>query len=180
MLTVAAFDPGNSPSCAVYRGDGLFVLYQPMGVKRTIVRRRKDKDGVERDKAGITSSPDVPAILGVYQEWLPDVVVVETVGAMKGQGLASTASFMHAAGLLEGMAYGVGLNGITRLVKIRPQVWRGAWSLPEGKEQSRLVANRLFPGRAPEFRKADSHNVSDPLLMAMFMWHRETGTALPK
>jgi hypothetical protein len=188
-LTVLAFDPGNSPSAAVYRGDNRFVLYPPMGVARGITRRRKDEDGITKDVKGKTHTPDVAAILSIYQQWLPDIVVVELVSAMSSpnadgtrtpQGLASTATLMHAAGLLEGVAYGVGLNGITKLVKVRPQVWRSAWSMPSGKEQSRLTAIRLFPSRATDFKLVKSHNVADPLLMAMFIWHRETGTALPK
>jgi hypothetical protein len=188
-LTILAFDPGNSPSAAVYRGDKNFSLFEPMGVARGITRRRKDEDGITRDKKGKTHTPDVAAILSIYQGWLPDIVVVETVSAISSanadgtrtpQGLASTASLMHAAGLLEGIAYGVGLNGITKLVKVRPQVWRAAWLMPQGKEQSRLVATRLFPSRATDFKLVKSHNVADPLLMAMFIWHRETGVALPR
>jgi hypothetical protein len=188
VLTVAAFDPGNSPSAAVYRGDDRFVLFQPMGVGRSITRRRKNEDGVMRDKKGVTNTPDVPALLNIYRDWLPDIAVIEQVSAMSApqkdgtriaQGLASTASLMHAAGLLEGIAYGVSLNGITRLIKIRPQVWRRAWAMPVGKEQSRLVATRLFPSRASDFTLVKSHNVSDPLLMAVYVWHHETGTPLP-
>lgn len=188
MLTVAAFDPGNSPSAAVYRGDAQFILYEPMGASREITRRRKNADGIMRKKKGITNTPDTAAILDIYRTWLPDVVVVEQVSAMSmpqadgtkiAQGLASTASLMHAAGLLEGIAYGVSLNGVTRLIKIRPQVWRRAWAMPQGKEQSRLVATRLFPSRASDFKLVKSHNVSDPLCMAVYVWHRETGTPLP-
>lgn len=187
-LTVLSFDPGVAPSAAVYRGDAAFVLFPPMGAAREITRRRKDADGIMRAKKGVTNTPDIPALLDIFRTWLPDIVVVEAVNAMPGrnkdgserqQGIASVSAMMRAAGLLEGLGWGVSLNGVTRVMTVRPQVWRGAWAMPPGKEQSRLVACRLFPGRSQDFRLVASHNVADPLLMATLVWHRETGTPLP-
>jgi hypothetical protein len=187
-LTVVAFDPGLSPSAAVYRGDDTFVLLQPAGVEREITRRRKNEDGIMKAKKGITHTPDTVTILALCRDWLPDIYVVEKVNAMPGrntdgstrvQGTASIFGLGHSAGLLEGIGHGISLNGITQVRTIRPQEWRGAWSMPEGKEQSRLVASRIFPSRAADFKLVKSHNVADPLLMAVLVWHRETGTPLP-
>jgi hypothetical protein len=164
------------------------VLLEPSGVEREVTRKRKNADGVMKAQKGVTHEPDVPAILELCRNWLPDIFVVEKVNAMPGknkdgtarrQGTASIFGLGHSAGLLTGIGHGISLNGITQVRTIRPQEWRGAWSLPEGKEQSRLVASRIFPSRAVDFKFVSSHNVADPLLMAMLIWHRETGTPLP-
>ena len=179
-LTVVAFDPGNAPSAAVYWGTTHFILFPPLGVERSITRKRKDNLGIAKSVKGVTNTPDIPKILDIYRQYLPDIVVVETIGSRPGEGIASVATFNKAAGTLEGIAYGASLNGVTRLTTIRPQEWRRAWRMPEGKEQSRLVAQKLFPSRSADFKLVKSHNVADPLLMAVYVYHHQTGTPLQR
>lgn len=173
-LTVCACDPGVSLNVAIYAGPEFTpALFPDMGTKR--------KDSAGRDR----TDPDVAAFLDTLDQYRPTIGGVEAVGPMRGkvgadgqggrQGVASTARFMKAAGLVEGVYYGRGM----RVVLIAPQTWRKAFRLPAGKDQSRVACTRMFPSMAASFKRIQDHNIADALLMAVWVWCRETGSRFP-
>jgi crossover junction endodeoxyribonuclease RuvC len=167
-MTVIGLDPGVAPSAAIYSGpEDMPAVFAPMGVAR-----QATKDG----KKVVRTDPDTAAIIELFDRYKPDVAVVELVGVISGQGLSSGARFMHAAGLLEGIALARGC----RLLLPRPQLWRKAWGLPEGKDFSRQTCLRLFPNMVRDFKLKNSHNQADALLLAIWGWASVNDLSVPK
>jgi hypothetical protein len=85
----------------------------------------------------------------MLQAWLPDLVVLELVGAAPGQGNASGFAFGHAAGVLEGVAS----CGAWRVERVPASVWKPAYRLAGGaaqKGQSVSLCAKLVGTRIPE------------------------------
>jgi crossover junction endodeoxyribonuclease RuvC len=89
-------------------------------------------------------------------------VVVERVGSMPGQGVASTFKF--------GMAFGAAVAVATRfrvdVELIRPQVWKKKMGLSSDKTQSLYMARELWPN-APLSRVKDNGR-AEALLIAEY------------
>jgi crossover junction endodeoxyribonuclease RuvC len=163
-LVVCAFDPGVSPSMAIYAGpDYAPFLDTDLGVSRT------RGDGKKR------SDPDVATIMANLDKYGPTVGAVEIVSSRPGEGVASAARFANAAGLLEGIMLGRRMS----VKRIAPVTWRKAFKMQPGKEMSRQVCARLFPGSVASFSRVKDHNVADALLMAVLLWCRESGVPVP-
>lgn len=92
------------------------------------------------------------------------IVFFERVNAMPKQGSASTFSLGHTAGIIEGV---VACFGLAHEI-ITPQVWKRHFKLGKDKDESRALAQRLYP-EASLARKKD-HNRGDALLIAKYGW----------
>ena len=97
----------------------------------------------------------------------PDVAVVEQVGSMPKQGVASTFKFGMGCGLIRGVLAGAGVPIIT----VTPAKWKKHFSLNNDGEKSRALAIRRFPHVDKLARKKD-HGRAEALLMAL--WKIET------
>jgi crossover junction endodeoxyribonuclease RuvC len=69
------------------------------------------------------------------------LAVVEKVGAMPKQGVASTFKFGYACGVI----YGVLAANNIPVHYVTPRKWKGAYGLGADKEAARAVAIHLFP-----------------------------------
>ena len=96
----------------------------------------------------------------------PDVAVVEQVGSMPKQGVASTFKFGMGCGLIRGVLAGAGVP----IVNVAPTKWKKHFGLNSDAEKSRALAIRRFP-TAPLAHKKD-HGRAEALLMAL--WKLET------
>lgn len=105
-----------------------------------------------------------PLLRGCMLEALPDLVVIETVNAHPGEGVAGSFAFGFAAGIVEGVAAGLAL----RVLKVTPQTWKGAYRFPPKalKSYSRHVATNLAPHLAHLWKLAQHHNRADAFLIA--------------
>jgi Holliday junction resolvasome RuvABC endonuclease subunit len=87
-------------------------------------------------------------------------IAIENVHSMPGQGIASTARFMRAVGVIEAVCelthYPVHM--------VAPQTWKKYWHLTSNKDESLDVARMIWP-EAPLKRKKD-HGVAEALLIA--------------
>lgn len=178
---VAAFDPGMKPAAAVYCGPKFRPsLFPKLGVGLTVNKKQ-------------TFTPDVPSILYVIDQtegndlctvedvWTRPVRPIKVKGKngedkMVAQGGASQGKLMEAKGLLRGLIQGRG----RRLKLILPTEWYAAWKLKAEDDVSRQKVLRLFPYLAPDFKHANSHDLADALLMAVYVWHKEQGLPLPQ
>lgn len=72
-----------------------------------------------------------------------DVICVEQVGSMPGQGVSSTFSFAYSAGIMEGIAIGM----LKKFIKVRPQEWMKQIlvGLPKQDKASIVYAGRVKP-----------------------------------
>lgn len=81
----------------------------------------------------------------IFAEFAPRLAVValEKVGAMPGQGIASTAKFMRHYGFLRGVL----ATMLLRREDVRPQVWQQALGCLSGgkKAVTRQRAQQMFP-----------------------------------
>jgi crossover junction endodeoxyribonuclease RuvC len=88
---------------------------------------------------------------------------IEKVGSMPKQGVASTFTFGHAAGLVEGVVAGAGIP-ITHLT---PQRWKKeAGLIGSEKDAARSRAIQLYPGLRLLDAKAKGQAIADALLIA--------------
>ncbi len=108
--------------------------------------------------------PSGPLLRSCMLEALPDLVVIENVGSMPGEGSAGSFAFGFAAGVIEGVAAGLGLQ----VLKVAPRTWKAAFRFPAkaDKNYSRHVASNIAPQLAHLWTKAGQHHRSDAFLMA--------------
>lgn len=217
--TVMGIDPGISPTYAVVVGSGpedvvLERIYD--GHETTCQERRvrgleytrlpvklpsvaiRDKIGQgkrrRKHRYGPRKAP-FPLYLKEILRWHgPDLVVIENAWVLPGQGLASSAAFVGAARLMEGIVHGMDIP----LLVATPRAWRFYCGVtadpledlpfepqpeagrndesPTGhptryhlnKERSRMRAMQLAPESADLFRRKKDHDRAEAFLMAVY------------
>jgi Holliday junction resolvasome RuvABC endonuclease subunit len=97
----------------------------------------------------------------------PHVAVVEQVGSMPKQGVASTFKFGMGCGLIRGVLAGAGVP----IINVTPAKWKKHFGLNSDAEKSRALAIRRFPTSVRLARKKD-HGRAEALLIAL--WKIET------
>lgn len=118
-------------------------------------------------KLGKSSRVNASSLAGFIEGVDPDLVAIERVNAMPGQGVSSMFSFGHAAGVLEGVVATLGLP----CELVTPQAWKRHFGLiGSEKDAARAKAVQLFPG-APLSRKKDGA-IADALLIAEYVAQR--------
>lgn len=137
-------EPGKPLAADVWDGDDTSVTYQ-------VGKRVKHR-------------PSGPLLRTCMIDAMPDLVVVEQVGGMPGEGVSSSFAFGYAAGVIEGVAAGLGL----RVLKVAPAVWKRAYRFPANaaKAYSRHVASNIAPHLAELWKRGLDHNRADAFLMA--------------
>jgi crossover junction endodeoxyribonuclease RuvC len=115
------------------------------------------------DMPVVAGQVDGTILAGRIAQMRPDVAIMERVGAMPGQGVASTFKF--------GASYGI-VQGVVAALKIPVHfVAPGRWSAD--KEQSRARALQLWPGRSDLFSRKRDHGRAEAALLARYL--AETG-----
>lgn len=148
-MKIIAIDPGLTGGIAILSADGYIVEDMPVIANGSTAKVRNVVNAYELARL-LRPHTDVTA------------VYVEKVSTMPGQGVASQGSLMHSAGVIEGVIGALGMP----LVLVTPAKWKKAMGLGSDKEQSRAMAQRLFP-QAPLARKKD-HNRAEALMLAEY------------
>jgi len=156
MATFIGVDPGTAPNLALVSDDRGWM--EVASRDRTSVKLSASKD-----------EPVGALICAVMREWAMlypiDGVVIEKIGPWTGQGLVSSANFVGAAKLVEGVAAGLGFP----LVQYTPSQWkRGAGLVSKDKDYSRALALKLWPERAAWLRHKYNHNEAEAALLAWY------------
>ena len=102
-----------------------------------------------------------PELARLVRSLRPYAAIVETVGAMPGQGLSSTWRFAQATGSVLGV---LGACSIP-LHRVAPGVWKRRFGLSKDKDDARALAIRLWPDCTSFTRKRD-HGRAEAALMA--------------
>ena len=107
---------------------------------------------------------DVATLAMRTEQMRPALAVIEMVGAMPGQGVASTFHF--------GKSYGA-IIGVVATLKIpthfvAPTKWKRHYGLSKDKELSRARALELWPARAKLFSKKKHHNCAAAAILARY------------
>ena len=121
------------------------------------------------DLAVVDGQLDAASFAHLLEAHKPGVAVIEKVGAMPGQGVASTFKFGKACGLIEGTL--AALNIPFHLVS--PPVWKKSLGLRgKDKEASRALAIRLYPSvRGLDLKK--HQNRAEALLIGHWYRHHK-------
>ena len=142
-------DPGLTGAIAVLSNEGKFISVHDMPIMKLGKSKKNQVDPVALSEL----------IMGIA----PTSAILEKVGAMPGQGVASMFNF--------GMGYGV-IQGVLAALWVdyelsTPQKWKKACGLiGKEKDAARLLAIELFPD-ASLARKKDGGR-ADALLIAKF------------
>ncbi|MGY3366242.1 hypothetical protein ACVWZL_003367 [Bradyrhizobium sp. GM2.4] len=94
----------------------------------------------------------------------PDIVFLERVNAMPGQGVSSTFKFGRAYGVVIGV---IGAAAIP-LHLVTPGKWKGHLRLSSDKEEARALALRLFPTCGDHFKRKKDHGRAEAALIARY------------
>lgn len=96
------------------------------------------------------------------------LAVVERVGSMPGQGVASVFSLGHSAGVIVGV---LGTLGIP-VQLVAPATWKKHFTIGRDKGMSRTVASRLYP--LCNLNRVKDHNLAEALLLARYAHQKGT------
>lgn len=159
-MLMYGLDPGLDGAIAVLVNGALHDV-------RDIPTRQEGGGTVKRrlDSAGLAAIiRDWRAQLGPDSE----LAVIERVGAMPKQGVASVFSFGHTAGAIEGVLLALGCP----VEFVAPASWKRALGLGRDKADSRAKASLLFPAHAGNWLRALDHNRAEAVLLAAYGWKR--------
>lgn len=94
-----------------------------------------------------------------------NMVVLEHVGSMPGNGSTSMFNFGWGAGAIEGL-----LVAMDRpICKVRPRIWTRDLDVGKDKDLHRLEAARLFPSHSDHFARKKDDGRADAALLA-YWW----------
>lgn len=152
-------DPGLSGAIARVaidaRGCPLELLVEDMPVHR-----------IERNGRKNTAVIDTHRLADLLREWGPEVrlCVIEEVGAMPKQGVASTFTFGRAFGNAEMAVAAAGIP----VRYLQPRAWKAHYRLGgKSKDASRQAASRLLPRWADRWARVKDDGRAEAVLMAM-------------
>jgi hypothetical protein len=94
----------------------------------------------------------------------PDVVIIEQVGAMPGQGVSSMFKFGRAFGTVIGVVGALQLP----LHMVAPSRWKSHFRLSADKEMARALALRTFPACGFQFSRKKDHGRAEAALLARY------------
>ena len=101
------------------------------------------------------------ALVKLLKDRWADLVVVEEVGAMPGNGATSMFNFGYSAGILEGVCAALQVP----LRMVRPATWKRQAGVPADKGACRMMAQRYWPG-ANYFGRVKDDGRADAALLA--------------
>lgn len=116
------------------------------------------------DMPNIDGRVNAVALSSMFEQFRPSGAVIESVWAMKGQGLSSSFRF--------GVAFGAAI-GVTSAHKVplhlpTPQKWKKYYSLSTDKNESRRKAVERWPVCADQFAKAKDHNKAEAAFLSLY------------
>jgi Holliday junction resolvasome RuvABC endonuclease subunit len=142
---IVGIDPGVS---------GAVAFYSPSAPDRIAV-----------DDAPVAGGEiSAPHLASMIRRYAPSMAVIERVNAFPGQGVSSVFNFGRSYGDVRGV---VGALNIP-LHAVSPQKWKKHFGLSADKDQSRMLAVRLFPAVADHFKLKKHHGRAEAALIALY------------
>lgn len=152
-MIVLGVDPGGSGALAAMLENGTMLEYLIMPTIKVGTKTRVNGAAIA---AFIRRLIDEHRFAHCY---------LEQVGAMPKQGVSSTFTFGHAAGLVEGVITGAGIP----LTLVTPQAWKKqAGLIGQDKDAARSRAIQLYPDLRVLDLKAKGQAVADAILIARY------------
>ena len=100
----------------------------------------------------------------LIRDMAPEVAWIERVASMPKQGVASTFKFGMGYGIARGV---IGALGVP-LFLVTPVEWKREFRLRADKEQSRVLACRMFPASVDRFSRKRDNGRAEASLIAVF------------
>jgi crossover junction endodeoxyribonuclease RuvC len=147
MTIIFGIDPGLSGAVAIFQ-DGQLLAVHPIAVVERVVAR----------KAKRFVDPHANRLF--FDEYKPDEVFIEKVGARPSQGSVSTFGFGFSAGIIHG------LSAASKISTVEPVVWKRHFGLlGTDKKASRELATQMFPAFAKNFRLVRQDGLAEACLI---------------
>jgi crossover junction endodeoxyribonuclease RuvC len=154
-VAVIGIDPGvNGALALLVDGELLEVLDMPTF---KIIKNGKNSQ--------LVNSYELSSILMAWEDAHHPEVILELIGSMPKQGVATMFSMGRNYGTVEGVVCALGLP----LSHVRPNQWKkDAGLLKQPKDASRLKAMSLWPKHTAEFRLAKHDGRAEAALIARY------------
>lgn len=95
-----------------------------------------------------------------------ELAMIERVGAMPKQGVASVFSLGHTAGVVEAVMLAIGVP----VEFVAPAVWKRSMELGKDKSDARAKASLCYPEQSGFWRLKSHHNRAEAALIARYGW----------
>lgn len=105
-----------------------------------------------------------PHLASLIRRFSPSMAVIEKVNAFPGQGVSSVFNFGRSYGDVRGV---IGALNIP-LHFVSPQKWKKHFGLSSDKDQSRMLAIRMFPNVAEHFKLKKHDGRAEAALIALY------------
>lgn len=105
-----------------------------------------------------------PHLASLIRRYAPTMAVIEKVNAFPGQGVSSVFNFGRSYGDVRGV---VGALNIP-LHLVSPQKWKKHFGLSSDKDKSRMLAIRMFPTVAEDFKLKKHDGRAEAALIALY------------
>ena len=116
-------------------------------------------------KVGKSSRVNGSAVADFLSDYDSGHAFIERVGSMPGQGVASTFTFGHAAGLVEGVVTAMSIP----MTLVAPQTWKKrAGLIGTDKDAARSRAIQLWPKWSGLANKGEGQALADAALIARY------------
>ena len=102
-------------------------------------------------------------VANLFVEFKPDHIFLEQVNSF-GMGRTSAYNFGQGVGVLKGVFQALKIP----YTLVTPQKWKKSYGLSKEKDHSRLLATRLYPQLANQFKRKMDDGRSEALLIARY------------
>lgn len=143
---ILGIDPGISGALAWISRDGHLIDVEDMPIVRI------------RDRNRIMAAE----LARMLRARILDFIIIEQVGSRPGEGTAGAFAFGYGAGLLEGVAAGLGIP----VHMATPATWKKRAGVPAEKNGARMMACRYWPGASEKFKRVRDDGRAESALLA--------------
>ena len=168
-------DPGFTGAFAFLAPDGevLGVLDMPLVETQGKRKLAFDEDGQPFYRTTVLREIDAKAVKAYMEECLRIsegnlVFVQESVWARPQDGRSSIAKLLLGAGIVQGVAAGLGLKTLLPA----PATWKAAMKLGADKKLSLALVNKLFPAASHFWKRFKDHNRAEAALLAAWGYNQ--------
>ena len=138
---IAGIDPGAKGAIALLDYDHVEIFDMPM--------IGKEVNGIE--------------IASIFGEFRPSHIFLEQVNSF-GMGRTSAYNFGQGVGVLKGVFQAL----MIPYTLVTPQKWQKHFGKSKDKDYSRLLASRLYPNQAAQFKRKMDDGRAEALLIARY------------
>lgn len=163
MVTILSIDPGIEGAIAVIRDKEVLEVHD-LPILSTL-KTTKTKSGKQKKNNQLDIEEFFIMYRNMLKAWRPNLIIIEKVHSMPGQGVASMFAFGQTFGRIEGI---IRTTGGTPIRYVTPQEWKKHHKLiKKGKEEAVLLCRLHYPAMIETFLKKKDGR-ADAVLMGEY------------